>query len=592
MTVEFPPNTSIGRNALAVLASLPLFEDLEPAALVAIAEQVEWFCIPGGTTLFDQGDEADSLYAVSSGALGAYRDGPDGRRLIGRVRRGETVGENALVSGSRRTATVVALRDTELMRFSKDAFDNLAHQFPSAMLTIARLTVARLELSLRHDTPRSSSRTFAIIGNHAAIDAKDFAANLGRALASYGRTEIFTRDDAARHTSVWFNEIESRRDFILYVADASSLAWTRQCVAQADTLVLLADAKDEPRPWPGLDAIGAKKPSSQIAELVIMYRRLVRPGTAQRWLAQHPVAHHHHLRSADDIGRLARLITGNATGLVLSGGGARGFAHIGVIKALREAAIPIDHCGGTSVGSIMAAGVAAGWSSEQLISHHRRNFVDQNPLGDYTLPLISLASGRRVTRLLKREVGSIDIEDLPLPFFCISTNLTRGEMFVHRSGQLWRALRASVAIPGVLPPVFHENQILVDGGVLNNLPVDVMRSFGRGRVIGVDVGTEHSLVACDDVDETSVFGRMRLLRARRAPSIIQLLLRAGSLSSAQSNAANREQSSILLAPPLDGIDVLDWKSFDRALEAGYRHTAQRIPEIKAALEQDRRGVLV
>ena len=592
MTVEFPPNTSIGRNALAVLASLPLFEDLEPAALVAVAEQVEWFCIPGGTTLFDQGDEADSLYAVSSGALGAYRDGPDGRRLIGRVRRGETVGENALVSGSRRTATVVALRDTELMRFSKDAFDNLARQFPSAMLSIARLTVARLELSLRHDTPRSSSRTFAIIGNNAGIDAREFAANLSRALAAYGRTEIFTRDDAAKHTSVWFNEIESRRDFILYVADSSSLAWTRQCIAQADTLVLLADAKDEPRPWPGLDVSGSRNPASQNVELVLQQRRLVRPGRTQLWLAQHPVTHHHHLRSPEDIGRLARLITGNATGLVLSGGGARGFAHIGVIKALREAAIPIDHCGGTSVGSIMAAGVAAGWRTEQLISRHRRNFVDRNPLGDYTLPLISLASGRRVTQLLKREVGDVDIEDLPLPFFCVSTNLTRGELYVHRQGPLWRALRASVAIPGVLPPVFQENQILVDGGVLNNLPVDVMRSFGRGRVIGVDVGTEHSLVACDDVDETSVFGRLRLLRARRAPSIIQLLLRAGSLSSALSNTANREQSSILLAPPLQGIDVLDWKSFDRALEAGYRYTAQRIPEIKAALEQDRRGVLV
>jgi NTE family protein len=90
----------------------------------------------------------------------------------------------------------------------------------------------------------------------------------------------------------------------------------------------------------------------------------------------------------------------------------------------------------------------------------------------------------------------------------------------------------------------------------------------------------------------SVFGRLRLLRQRRAPSIIQLLLRAGSVNSTLATAINREQSSILLTPPLDGIDVLDWKSFDRALEAGYRHTAQRIPEIKAALERDRRGVVV
>jgi NTE family protein len=153
---------------------------------------------------------------------------------------------------------------------------------------------------------------------------------------------------------------------------------------------------------------------------------------------------------------------------------------------------------------------------------------------------------------------------------------------------LWHALRASVAIPGVLPPVFHDKQILVDGGVLNNLPVDVMRALGRGRIIGVDVGSEQSLVACDNVDEISVLGRLKLLRTRRAPNILQLRLRAGSVSSTMVTATNREQSSILLTPPLDGIDVLDWKAFDHALEAGYRHAAQRMPEIKAALERDRR----
>jgi NTE family protein len=590
MTVEFPPNTSIGRNALAVLASLQLFEDLEPAALVAVAEQVAWFCLPGGATLFDQGEEADSLYAVSSGTLGAYRSGPDGTRLIGRIRRGETVGENALVSGSRRSATVIALRDTELMRFSKTAFDELASQFPSAMLNIARLAVARLERSFRHETPRSTSRTFAIIGNNAGIDAQDFATRLSGQLASLGRVEVFTRDQAAQHTSVWFNEIETRRDYVLYVADPESLAWTRQCVAQADTLILLANPKDEPRPWPGLDTTSSVMAGAQSAELVFLQRRVIRPGTTKRWIEQLLVPHHH-VRSGEDIARLARLITGNAVGMVLSGGGARGFAHIGVIKAIREAGIAIDHCGGTSVGAIMASGVAAGWDNTQLISRHRRNFVERNPLGDYTLPLISLASGRRVSRLLRREVGDIDIEDLPLPFFCISTNLTRGEMKVHRSGPLWHALRASVAIPGVLPPVFQDKQILVDGGVINNLPVDVMRQLGRGRVVGVDVGSEHSLVACDDVDEVSVLGRLRLLRERRAPNILQLLLRAGSLSSTLVIAANREQSSILLTPPLDGIDVLDWKAFDRALEAGYRHASQRMPEIKAALERDRRGVV-
>jgi NTE family protein len=300
----------------------------------------------------------------------------------------------------------------------------------------------------------------------------------------------------------------------------------------------------------------------------------------------------HHIQSGNDIHRLARMLTGNAVGLVLSGGGARGFAHIGVIKALRESGIPIDHCGGTSIGSIVASGVAAGWDDEQLVKRFRRTFVDQNPIGDYTLPLISLASGRRVSRLLRREVGDIDVEDLALPFFCISADLATAGMVVHRSGPLWRCLRASVAIPGVLPPVFQDQQILVDGGLVNHLPVDVMRGFGRGRVIGVDVGSKSSLAACEDVDELSVLERLRLVRGRRAPNILQLLLSAGSMSTKLASVANRQECSVMLTPQLEGIDILDWRAFDRAIDAGYRSTLERLDAIKAALESDRRQLTV
>ena len=591
MTVDFPPTTNIGRNALAVLASLPLFEKLEPEALIAVAEHVEWFCLPGGTTLFEQGDEANSLYAVTSGSLGAYRaeSGKD-RRLIGRIKSGETLGENALVAGGRRTATVIALRDTEMLRFTKAAFEGLISEYPTAMLHIAQVTVTRLEQSLRRENPRASSRTFAVIGISDGVDEHAFAADLSTELARLGRTEVFTGDSAESRSSSWFNEIESRRDFILFVASQDSTAWTRQCIAQADTLILLANAREQPRQQALIDISSSRSMIGQITELVLLHRRFVRPGTAGRWLQQFPATHHHHLRSAKDYARLSRLITGNAVGLVLSGGGARGFAHIGVIKAIRESGIPIDHIGGTSVGSIIASGVAAGWDDEQLVERHRRTFVERNPIGDYTLPLISLARGRRVSTLLRNEVGPIDITDLALPYFCIATNLTQGRVVVYRSGLLWRCLRASVAIPGVLPPVFQDGQIIVDGAVLNNLPVDVMHGFGRGRIIGVDVGSQHSPVACDDVDDTSVLGRFRLIRDKRAPSIFQLLFRAGSLSSAVVAATNREQSSILLTPPLDGIDVLDWKAFDRAREAGYRHAMEHMPAIQAAVVHDRREI--
>ena len=588
MTIEFPPNTTIDRNALAVLASLPVFHDLDPGTLVAVADQLEWFCLPSGTTLFEQGAEADSLYAVTSGTLGAYRDDGSGQlQLIGRIQRGETVGEGALLSGGVRTATVKSIRDTELVRFSKHAFDELVQVYPSAMLHIARLALLRLEQSQRAEHPRSASRSFAVLGNGPGADANAFAAQLAQSLAKFGKTELFTRERTEQHTSAWFNAVEARRDYVIFVADDSSSPWTRQCIAQADTLILLADARDEPRPWLSLGPAGRSAASQQV-ELVVQHRRLVRPGVAGRWLAQCTATQHHHVRSADDIRRLARLLTGNAVGIVMSGGGARGFAHIGVVKALREAGITIDLCGGTSIGAIIASGVAAEWSHAQLVERYRRTFVTRNPLGDFTLPLISLSSGRRVSRLLRGEVGDIDVEDLALPFFCVSADLVTSDMVVHRSGPLWRCLRASVAIPGILPPVFLDKQILVDGGAANRLPVDVMRGFGRGRVIGVDVGSETSLANCDDVDELSIWARLRLLRSNRAPNILQLLLSAGSISAKRVTAENREQSSILLTPDLEGIDMLDWRAFDRAIEAGYRNAVERMDEIRDALVHDRR----
>jgi NTE family protein len=445
----------------------------------------------------------------------------------------------------------------------------------------------RLEQSLRREDPRASSRSFAIIGNGPSVDARGFGQSLAEALRRLGRTELFTRDSVDQHTSAWFNEVESRREFVVFVADDTATPWTRQCIAQADTLIVLVDACEEPRPLQNL--VDAKQADSEVkrTELVLLHREVLLLGAAARWLAECPARQHHHVLSKDDIDRLARMLTGNAVGLVLSGGGARGFAHIGVIRALREAGIEIDHCGGASIGSIIAAGVAARWTDDEMVERVRRTFVDRNPIGDYTIPLISLSTGKRVSRLLHAEFGDIDVEDLALPLFCVSTDLASTSMVIHRTGRLWRCLRASVAIPGILPPVFQEQQILVDGGLINPLPVDVMRGFARGRVIGVDVGGKTPLASCDDVDELSVLSRLRLLRSRRAPNILQLLISAGNLSTKRAAAANAEHSSVLLTPRLQGIDILDWRAFDRTIEAGYQSTVERLDEIHVALEGQR-----
>jgi NTE family protein len=217
-----------------------------------------------------------------------------------------------------------------------------------------------------------------------------------------------------------------------------------------------------------------------------------------------------------------------------------------------------------------------------MLMRMRRSFVDTNPVNDYTLPLLSLVSGRKVSSLLRREFGDHAIEDLPTPYFCVSTNLSSGQLVVHRRGELCRWLRASVAIPGVLPPVVDQGELFVDGATINNLPVDVMREAGLGRVIGVDVGAD-STFTTDSVDSDAppLWKVLRWFRRRQQRiNILQVLWRSGMVNSAANTIARRELSDLLLQPPLEQIDMLNWQAFDRAIEAGYRYAQRRLEEWK------------
>jgi NTE family protein len=322
----------------------------------------------------------------------------------------------------------------------------------------------------------------------------------------------------------------------------------------------------------------------QHAELILIHDGELVRGAAARWLASvPPTTPHHHVTSKADVPRVARMLTGRGVGLVLSGGGARGFAHIGIVKALREANIPIDLVGGTSMGAILGAGVSLCWTVDELKDRFRSSFVDAKPLRDYTLPFVSLVSGRKVTRLLQRAFGDVTIEDLPLDFFCVSSNLSTGHSEVHRRGELWRWLRASVAIPGVLPPVVHKGELLVDGGTMNNLPVDAMRDLGRGPVIGCDVGADRAFTTdTDDVDVPLPWQLMRWMREKKhRPNIFQILWRAGMVNSNAMTAAHREKTDLLLQPPLAQIDMLNWNGFDRAIAAGYEYAVRRLETLPA-----------
>ncbi|HET8942730.1 MAG TPA: cyclic nucleotide-binding and patatin-like phospholipase domain-containing protein, partial [Rudaea sp.] len=376
-----------------LLRGLALFRHLDDDTADELAGELEWFAMPGGNVLFEAGGESDSLYLLKSGSLGAFKPDQDNvLQLSGIIAAGETVGELGLIVDQPRSATVRALRDSELLRLSRKGFDKLIARHPEAMLISARLAVQRL---ITRETSQllSVPRTFAILAHNKSVDASAFAERLREALSRYGHCAQIEAEAARGKTSAWFSAMEARLRYVLYVADGDDEIWNEMCVRQADCLLLLADASQRASHWPEKASIDAERALHRPRHLLLVHASgKIEPGAASRWLAKVPGVAHHHVRNDSDVERVARLLIGRSVGLVLSGGGARGFAHIGVVRALREAGIRIDSVCGTSIGAIIGAGVAADWSDDEMFDKYRRAFVDGRPLGDYTLPFISLVA--------------------------------------------------------------------------------------------------------------------------------------------------------------------------------------------------------
>ena len=568
------------RNLLALMAALPLLRDLSPTLLEEIAREVEWFSLPGGTTLFNDGDAVDGLYVVVNGVFGVYVASPaGGARLAGQIGAGETAGEMEVISGGRRTATLISLRNTEVARLPVRTFEKLVASHPQSLRRIANNLIQRIEALQRPEVrPDAGPKTFAIVPNGLEIDAVAFGLSLVEQLRRFGRAELVLSSEGSERTSHWFHRLERANDFVLYVSDPQASNWSKLCLRQADSLLLLARCDREPRAWAALQARHDDPATASATEIVLLHEGSKSALRQRRWLELQPHKRHHHVRSPGDIARVGRLITGRSLGIVLSGGGARGFAHIGALRALQEARLPIDAIGATSIGAIVGAGWAAGWSYEEMIERFRRSFVASNPLGDYTLPLVSLVAGRRVGRLLRAEFGETCIEDLPLPYFCVSANLTTGQAEIHRHGLVWLWLRASSAIPGILPPVVTQAQVHVDGATINNLPVDVMRETLHGTVVAVDAGADRMLETSIDMTEVpSAWHLTAWLRRRPASiNILQILLRASMINSVAATVSQRALADLVLKPPLGRIDLLDWRAFEHTIELGYRYTREAL----------------
>lgn len=585
---------------------------LDDATLALLRQHLQWVEIGAGQTLMTQGEAGDSMFLSISGRLRAYvRDDDGSERAVREMGRGQVIGEMSLFTDEPRSATVVAIRDSVLVRLPAAAFHAVLGSSPQLSIALTRQLIGRLQSEQTGSNP-ARPVTMGLLPISAGVDLGAFSTALAdhlRRVLSHERVcivdaarvdrelqqEGLARSDAHDATcnariALYIDALEAAHDYVLLVADDGPTAWTQRCSRGSDELLLLADAAQPPvLHATETQFLMQRSGRSEATEILVLLHPAEQrcPTGTRRWLARRPVKDHIHVRPAlaRDMARLARLQTRSAVGLVLAGGGARGLAHLGLYRELRARGIEIDVVGGTSIGAVMAGLVASDRPVDEAIDVARRAF-GVNPTGDFNLlPLLSIIAGRRLRRIIATAIHEllghpVDAEDLWKNFYCVASNYSTASEHVMRTGSLLDAIMASIAIPGALPPVLKDGHLLCDGGSFNNFPVDVMRrARGVGHVIGVDLSfRKPRRIELDALPGTWALlrDRLRPRRQRRykLPSLVAYLMNVTVMVSTSRQRQSQKMCDLYFNPPLDRVGMLQWGRFDEIVAKAQAHGAE------------------
>jgi NTE family protein len=561
------------------LGQVTLFATLSDELRSRLVSQATPVRVDAGAWLFRAGDEGDSLFVVLTGRLEVVRESPE-PVIVRTLGRGDAFGELALLTGAPRSASVRARRDSELLKLSRDDFLHLLRSVPDFSFALTKLLGQELRESggpLTSDAPPIPS-TVALVPMQPGLPTEALARGLLREMARWHTVARLdppaAEPDGNRVASYvsMFDRCERSAEQVVLVAEdpGEESHWTDFCLRQADRVLVLAG---EPGPSPGRARLPGLKgcdivycpPDARGVDPVVWHDAL-RPRAS------------HLLPIGSDFDaaarRIARRLAGTSIGVVLSGGGARGLAHIGVLEELLAAGVVIDRVAGCSMGSFVGAQLAAGADPSEIRERCAEELVRRNPWSDYTFPLVAATRGRRLGEMLERVFGSRHIQQLEHAYFCVSADLLSSELIVHDRGALAPAVAASMCIPGSSPPVVMDGRVLVDGGLFDNLPVETMASFGEGPIIAVDVTAQLSAPA------GSRRGRPRARRLRAGvrkaivgdevarPGLRETLFRAVVLGSRDTTEAAKRYADLVISPQTGSIGLIEFDKLDRARELG------------------------
>ncbi|MDG4647239.1 patatin-like phospholipase family protein [Roseibacterium sp. SDUM158017] len=575
-----------------------LFALLAGPAIARLARET----VPRGTRMIEAGSAAEAMYLVETGRFRVRRDGVD----LAEIGAGNVIGEIAFLAGGARTADVVAARDSVVLRIDRAAYELLCTETAGLQQAIASELAARLARTSARVVPdpgRTPARTVCIIPAAGAPLPERFVPDLVAAMERHQSVRTVTEaalraalgpsaDPGGPEATSWLNAQERTADTVVYVTGTDASDWSRAALKQADHAVFVAQAARHAPPSEiealALDLI----PESQRRLVLIHPHRMQRASGTGIWLNSRPVFMHHHVAmTADgaDMARLGRFLAGQAIGLTLSGGGAFGVAHVGVWKALDDIGIPLDIVGGSSVGSAMSGAIALGLSAEEIGPRVEEIFVRSGAMRRVTVPKYGFLDHKVLDAALHKHYGDEPIEDLWLPYFAVAADLSSNEMVEIRRGPLWEAVRASSAIPGILPAFYNaDGQMLVDGGCIDNMPFRTMHRLKSGPNVVVNV--QKKTGQRFHVDYARLPGRAELLKrsvmpfgkgAPRAPGLVSTVMRSLLVGQSDMLKALRSTDMMIRPPGLSGAGFLAWNKHKLFYEMGYQHASEVFQTAKA-----------
>jgi predicted acylesterase/phospholipase RssA/CRP-like cAMP-binding protein len=585
------------------LATAEMFGELENSLFCYVADNSRFVVMKRGDLVMKQGEKADCMYIVARGSVEIFQEQPDGSsKSIELLRDGVAIGELALLLNEPRSASVRAWRDSLLVRVSGECVEDVFRRDAAVTLSLARSLGERLKRTTASGVRAVPIKTLSIVPWVDEPQFADFCRRFQRAFETAGKSfTILTRaglraaegiapgapDAPPASFYAWLADQESLHEYVVCRCERDARDWNKYCNEQADLVLFVCSPKGDGPSEEAKRQVEDCRKSGARTELVLLQPPGTAPQGTAKWIEPTKITAHHHVTIDDDrqFARLVRRITGEAWGLVLSGGGARGIAHIGVIQALLENNIPIDWVGGTSMGAIIGAQYAMGLAPEEMLRATRKAFSNTKDK-DHTFPIVSIRSGASTVQRLRAMYGDRQIEDFPINYFCVTCNLTRAEVSVHETGPAWVWVRVSCSIPGLVPPFPHNGELYVDGGFLQNLPVESMKQRCNGRVIASDVSVAADLTVSKELEGQSSWNALshiarRLRKQPVLPDIFRIMMRTAELSIVRDAKVSGDPTELYIHPPMNDVGISDFENIDRIVDIGREYATQRLKEWKA-----------